>query len=245
MNIIAVRGLSVRYGSWLALEGIDFSLASADFTAVVGPNGSGKSTFIRTLLGLVPPSAGSVELFGLPPAKALARHPVGYLPQKSSFAEANFPATVREVVGSGLPYRDNEAVDHALAMLRIADLSAERIGTLSGGQQQRAHLARALVRKPEFLILDEPTGALDPESRDCFYATLDELNENGVAILIVSHDLDAVERSATRVLYLDRRPLYWGSIEGYRHREPGHYFDDGERDAHLGLHRHPGREAHR
>lgn len=236
MNIAQARNLTVRYGGYTALEDVGFSLESGDFAAIVGPNGSGKSTLVKALLGLVRPASGTVTVFGLPPGEATRRHPVGYLPQQASFAEASFPATVREVVASGLPYRDMAAVEEAMVLLRVDSLASARVGTLSGGQQQRTHLARALARKPEFLILDEPTGALDPESRECFYSTLNELNEGGVAILIVSHDLDAVSRRAGKVLLLDRRALYWGDVEGFRNREPGHYFADGS--AYLHSHGH-------
>lgn len=232
MSIAKIEGMSVRYGSYEALDNVEFSIEKGDFIAVVGPNGSGKSTLVKAMLGLERPSAGKIELFGLPPAEALAKHSVGYLPQKSTYADPRFPATVREVVASGLSRRDPVATADAMDLLRVAALADLRIGTLSGGQQQRVHLARALVRRPEFLILDEPTGALDPESRDCFYSTLKELNDEGVAILIVSHDLDAVSRSAGKVLFLDRRMLYWGDIAGFRARTPDHYFG-GE-----GAHRH-------
>jgi zinc transport system ATP-binding protein len=251
MSLLEARGLAVRYGAYEALSGVDLDLSGGDFLAVVGPNGSGKSTLVRALLGLLPIASGTVLLGGLPPAAALRKHAVGYLPQKSSYADPRFPASVREVVASGLGATagrgarsrlgaigpdapgggrhggragERAAVDRALDLLRVFELSELRIGTLSGGQQQRVHLARALVRGPELLLLDEPTGALDPESRECFFATLAEINEEGVGVLIVSHDLLAVSKAARSVLYLDRRPLYYGAIAGFQERAPEHYF---------------------
>lgn len=225
--LVEARGLSVRYGNYEALSGVDLDVAAGDFLAVVGPNGSGKSTLVRAILGLVPASSGTVRIGGFPPTEATRRRSIGYLPQKSSYADPRFPATVREVVASGLrrgAAGGKASVQEVLDLLRVADLSELRIGTLSGGQQQRAHLARALVGGPELLILDEPTGALDPESRECFYATLNDINERGVAVLIVSHDLVAVSRAARTVLYLDRVALYSGSLAGFQARAPEHYF---------------------
>lgn len=224
--LVLARGLSVRYGSYEALREVDFALEPGGFLALVGPNGSGKSTLVRALLGLVEPAAGEVLLHGKPPAEALREFPVGYLPQKSSYADPRFPATAREVVASGQRGRkpDPRAVEEAMRLLRVEGLARRRVGSLSGGQQQRVHLARALVDKPSLLVLDEPTGALDPESRGCFYETLAELNEGGVAILIVSHDLEAVGNYARSLLYLDRSPIYFGSVEGFGERAPAHYF---------------------
>lgn len=238
MSIVEARDLSVRYGGYEALSGISFSMERGDFVAVVGPNGSGKSTLVKAILGLIEPSSGSVTLYGKPPSRSLREHPVGYLPQKSTYVDPRIPATAREVVGSGLKRGNAAAVDAAMELLRVSDLAGLRVGTLSGGQQQRVHLARALVRKPEFLVLDEPTGALDPESRDCFHTTLHELNDEGIAILIVSHDIEAVARSAGKVLFLDRTILYWGGVDGFRERSPQHYFGG------KGTHEHAKEHAH-
>lgn len=239
MIVIEARGLAVRYGAEPALANVDLEVPEGDFLAVVGPNGSGKTTLVRAILGLVPAHQGTVLLHGLPPARAARAHAVGYLPQTLSFADGRFPATVREVVASGLVGRTSsppragragpdQEVDRVLHLLDITGLAARRIGTLSGGQQQRAHLARALVSRPRTLVMDEPTGALDPESRDCFFETLASVNtDDGVTIVMVSHDVASVARMARTILYLDRTPRYYGPVEGWEHRAGGHYFAEG------------------
>jgi zinc transport system ATP-binding protein len=193
----------------------------------VGPNGSGKTTLIKTLVGLVPAAAGKV-IFA--PGVRL-----GYLPQKALYADPRFPATVREVVASGLIARpfprrltphDREQVGDALSLLQIEDLADKRIGRLSGGQQQRVHLARAMVDNPSLLILDEPTGALDPHSRECFYSTLAHLHSHhGVTIIIVTHDSHSIGDYAASILFLDRKVLFYGPMKSFEaDARQEHYF---------------------
>lgn len=237
MSLIDVKNLAVNYGDFRALHDVSFSLSEGDFLAVVGPNGSGKSTLIKALSGLLKPNEGVIN-------RAAKLTHIGYLPQKSTYADPRFPATVREIVASGLlgnkkfpRFLTNEnykSVDDALKLLKIEDLKYKRIGHLSGGQQQRALLARALVSNPSILILDEPTGALDPTSRDCFYSTLKEMNEkHSVTIIIVSHDSHEIGNFAKSILFLDRQVLYFGSFDGFSESDVAHYFhhkhDDGEK----------------
>ncbi|MDR1625101.1 MAG: metal ABC transporter ATP-binding protein [Spirochaetia bacterium] len=225
---IAVRDLCVRYGQYEVLSGIDFTVPAGDFLAIAGPNGSGKTTLVKTLAGLLPAAKG--EIVFAPGIK------LGYLPQKTAYADPRFPATVREVVASGIAARktfprrliphDKERIEDALGLLQIEDLADKRIGRLSGGQQQRVHLARALVDNPSLLILDEPTGALDPRSRECFYSTLLHLNrQHGVSIVIVTHDVHAIGEYAASVLYLDRKVLFHGPLAEFEmDATPQHYF---------------------
>lgn len=235
MTVIEAKELCVRYGQHTALENVTFALARSDFLAVVGPNGSGKTTLIKAILGLVPVASGIILLNGLPPAEAVRRNGVGYLPQKSSFADPLFPATVREVVRSGFhrpaaAVQPEVEVERALELLRIGGLGGMRVGELSGGQQQRVHLARALVSRPTLLVLDEPTGALDPESRKCFYETLVGINqEQGVTVILVSHDVATLSRAARTILYLDRSPRFYGSVADFSEKTAAHYFGEGHR----------------
>ncbi len=243
MSMISVNNLCVRYGNFEVLHDISFTLENGDFLALVGPNGSGKSTLAKTLIGLLKPTSGSILFNGNRSGKSAVT--IGYLPQKISFSDSRFPATVEEVVSSGLlmiksfPKRivkaDYALIDRALRRLRIENLRTRQVGRISGGQQQRMLLARALVSDPELLVLDEPTGALDPQSRECFYRTLRDLNrDNGVTILIVSHDSHAISNFARSILFLDREVLFWGSFGEFQARSSQkHYFGhqhDGECD---------------
>ena len=234
--MISVESLCVKYGNHEVLSDISFSVREGDFLGVVGPNGSGKTTLVKTLAGLLTPSSGQV-LFG--DEKGARLHSVGYLPQTAGVTSPLFPATAEEVVASGLAVGrrfprwsgkgDAVKVDKALRLLSIDNLSKRKVGELSGGQQQRVHLARALVSAPELLLLDEPTGALDPNSRDCFYETLSHLNErHGITIIIVSHDSHAIGNYIRTILYLDRKVLFYGGIKEFQETSPSeHYFGGG------------------
>lgn len=229
MSLIKVENLAVNYGDFRALHDVSFALEKGDFLAVVGPNGSGKSTLIHTLLELKKQSEGTITFAAQKPA-------IGYLPQKSFHADPRFPATVEEVVASGLlgkktfPKRmqesDEKLVTDALCLLRIKEIRKRKIGSLSGGQQQRTLLARALVSNPDILILDEPTGALDPTSRDCFYTTLREMNnDHDVTIIIVSHDTHGISEFANKLLFLDQTSLYFGDFAHFTEANMHHYFN--------------------
>jgi zinc transport system ATP-binding protein len=226
--VITVRDLHVRYGQYEILTGINFTVPAGDFLAVVGPNGSGKTTLIKALVGLVPAAAGKIVF--------VSGLRLGYLPQKAAYADPRFPAVVREIVASGLLTRrpfprrlgahDRQQIDDTLSLLQIEDIADKRIGRLSGGQQQRVHLARAMVDNPSLLILDEPTGALDPRSRECFYATLAHLNSHhNVTIIIVTHDSHSIGQYAASILFLDRKVLFHGPMAGFEaEARQDHYF---------------------
>ena len=229
MSLITVKNLSVNYGDFRALHDISFSIEKNDFLAVVGPNGSGKTTLIKTLTTLHKPAEGTIEYEN-------EKVTIGYLPQKSTYADPRFPATVEEIVASGLmgakrfprflSDEDKKAIDESLGLLDIDNLRKRQIGQMSGGQQQRALLARALVSDPSILILDEPTGALDPTSRDCFYTTLKKMNkEHGVTVIIVSHDTHAISDFANKLLFLDRTVLYFGGFKQFSEESMSHYFN--------------------
>jgi zinc transport system ATP-binding protein len=233
--VIEARELTVTYGPYTALQDVSFTVERGDFLAVIGPNGSGKTTLIRAILGLVQAARGTILLNGLSPAAATRQEGVGYLPQKAALSDPRFPATVHEVILSGLALHRGEArpeteVRQAMQLLRVGGLGGRRVGELSGGQQQRVHLARALVRRPRLLVLDEPTGALDPESRECFYETLVDINaQQGVTVILVSHDIESVSRAARSVLYLDRALRFHGSVEDFTAKAGEHYFGEGHR----------------
>lgn len=267
--IINCKEVSVHYGQFEALHNVTFSVEEGEFLAVVGPNGSGKTTLMKAILGLVPISSGKIVIEkGLEFSESESSAPVsdsmltggtntapsvaqalskksthsilGYLPQARGSGDPRFPASVEEIVASGLlrprgfftPLTKDEkdAVYEMLKLLRIESLAKRRIGRLSGGQEQRAHLARALVSRPKILVLDEPTGALDPDSRDCFYETLLDLNENkNITILIVSHDTHAVDKYARTLLSIDRTVKFSGPINTFKPVKKEHYFGEEHR----------------
>jgi len=247
-GIVATEQLSCSYREGRVLEEISFQVEPGDYVGIVGPNGSGKSTLIKALLGLVTINSGSAALFGTPLSGFREWHKVGYLPQSLHLVNPVFPATVHETVGLGLlslkrfPKRlnrdDRDKINKTLEELSISDLEHKLIGELSGGQLQRVLLARAIVNDPELLVLDEPTAALDPETRDRFYAMIADINRfRGVTILLVTHDSGAIGKYASKMLYLDKKILFYGSFDQFCcSPEMSSLF--GEHSQHLMCHQH-------
>lgn len=248
MNLLTIDGLRVRYNAAEVLSNISFRVAAGDYLGIVGPNGSGKSTLIKSILGLVAAERGNVELFGTPLLRFKEWRRVGYLPQRLKFFNPNFPATVEEIVGLGLlagkrlprklSREDDAAVEKTLAFMGITEIRKRSIGELSGGQQQRVLLARAIVGGPELLILDEPTTALDPESREKFYLLLQELNRDlGTTVILVTHDTWSIGKYANRFLYVDKRIIFDGTFDDFCQSEEMTGFF-GEHAQHIICHRH-------
>jgi zinc transport system ATP-binding protein len=248
VDLLSVKDLYFRYNASDVLYNISFSVNSGDYIGLVGPNGSGKTTLIKIILGLLKPSQGKINLFGDDIRTFSGWKRIGYLPQKVSALNPHFPATVREVVAMGLLAKkgfpkymdrfDRQAVDTALDLLDIRDLKHRPIGELSGGQQQRTLVARAIVNSPEFLILDEPSSALDPETRDRFFMLLQNINrERKVSIIIVTHDIGTIGMYTSKLLYLDKEIIFYGSFEDFcRSSDITHFF--GEHAQHIICHRH-------
>lgn len=248
VDVLNVEGLCFGYNSMEVLNDISFRVQAGDYLGIVGPNGSGKSTLVRALLGLVQPGRGSIALFGAPQASFAQWQKIGYLPQRLKFFNPNFPGTVEEVVGLGLlagkkfpktrTKGDDEAVEQTLALMGISEIRRRLIGDLSGGQQQRVLLARAMVSSPELLILDEPTTALDPETREHFYNLVRGLNrERNTTVVLVTHDTWSIGKYATRFLYLDKRIIFDGTFDEFcQSPEMTAFF--GEHVQHQICHRH-------
>jgi len=248
VKILSVEQLGFRYNSVEVLSDISFSVDAGDYIGLVGPNGSGKTTVIKIILGLLQQEKGSVTLFGTDSSAFRDRQRIGYLPQKPTHFNPHFPATVKEIVSLGLfskqrfPKRitkdDQALIYDAMAMAEVLDISDALIGELSGGQQQRVLVARAVVNKPELLILDEPTTALDPEAREHFFKVLYELNRReNVTVILITHDIASIGKYASKLLYLDKKVVFYGSFEDFCLSENmTQYF--GEFTQHLICHRH-------
>jgi len=246
--VVKTEQLACSYREGRVLESINFQVERGDYVGIVGPNGSGKSTLVKALLGLVDICDGSTSLFGSRLPDFRDWHKVGYLPQSLNLVNPVFPATVHETVGLGLlslksfPKRmsrnDRDKIDETLEELGIYELKTKLVGELSGGQLQRVLLARAIVNDPELLILDEPTAALDPETRERFYTMIADINRTrGVTVLLVTHDSGAIGQYASKMLYLDKMVLFYGSFEEFCHSpEMSSLF--GEHSQHLMCHRH-------
>lgn len=226
MNAIDVKNINVYYNNHQVLHDINFHVEKGDFIAIVGPNGSGKTTLIKTIMGLIKPASGTIEINGKPIDSNGYRKNIGYLPQIVERLDPRFPATVNEVVSSGirskkkfpgrLDQEDISSIKKSLELLKINDLCSHRIGELSGGQQQRVLLARALVDNSSMLILDEPTGALDPQTRDSFYDTLMHFNQHhNVTVLLVTHDSHSFGKFANKILYIDRKIKFFGDFNEF------------------------------
>jgi zinc transport system ATP-binding protein len=226
VNVIEISDLSVRYHQHPVLEHISFSVFAGDYVAIAGSNGSGKTTLIKTVLGLTGEYSGAVRIFGQEIGHFSDHHRIGYLPQITHLSRQGFPASVREIIASGLmslkrfPRRvekkDKAAVERAMSLLQIGHLENKLIGRLSGGEKQRVFLARALVSEPELLILDEPTAALDPSARNELYETVSDLNRKlNVTVLMVSHDSGTVGQYASKLLYLNRHIVFYGSFQEF------------------------------
>ena len=247
-EIVSTELLACSYREGRVLEDISFQVERGDYVGIVGPNGSGKSTLVKALLGLVSICNGSAALFGVKLSSFNDWQRIGYLPQSLHLVNPIFPATVHETVGLGLLSRkrfpksrnrkDKEKIDTTLEELGIYGLKHNLIGELSGGQLQRVLLARAIVNDPELLILDEPTAALDPETRERFYAMIADINRKcGVTVLLVTHDSGAIGQYASKMLYLDKKILFFGSFDEFcLSPEMSSLF--GEHSQHLMCHRH-------
>jgi len=209
--LVALHGVSFGYGGPPVLQDITYAVRPGDFTGIVGPSGSGKTSLLRLLLGTEKPSTGT-----------LVRSPrtaVSYVPQLET-VNWNFPVTVAECVLMSRPSRrlipratrdERAEVGAVLDRLGIAELAGRHIRELSGGQQQRMFLARALLRRPQLLLLDEPTSGVDVQTRHEVLHLLDDLNADGLAIVLTTHDLNGMAAHLPHLLALQRRVIAHGS----------------------------------
>jgi len=196
---IVARGLTRRFGRLVAVDGVDLTIPRARIFGFLGPNGSGKSTTIRMLCGLLEPSAGTVEVLGcrMPQDAEQLRSKLGYMTQRFSLWDDLTVLENLEFMGQvfGLPGRERRSRIAARAEeYSLGPLLGQRVGTMSGGQRQRLALAAATLHEPELLLLDEPTSAVDPQSRRDFWESLFALVNRGITILVSTHYMDEAER---------------------------------------------------
>jgi zinc transport system ATP-binding protein len=216
INIIGVDNLTFCYNGLEVISDISFTVKKGDYLGIAGPNGSGKSTLIKNILGILQPQKGRVDIFGQPLIYFNQWNRIGYLPQRINALNQHFPGTVEEIIQLGATKINPAALKHVLDLMGIAHLSTRLIGELSHGEQQRIMLARALISHPDLLIFDEPTTALDPETRDVFYSITGEMNRfNGTTIVLVTHDTGVIGKYARNLLYLDKKIIFYGTFEDF------------------------------
>ncbi|WP_229698095.1 metal ABC transporter ATP-binding protein [Wenjunlia tyrosinilytica] len=208
--VISLRGATASLGARRVLRGVDLGVERGEVVALLGANGSGKSTTVRAVVGQVPLSGGELSLFGTPYRRFRQWRRIGYVPQRTT-AASGVPATVREVVSSGrlsrgrlrpLRRADRAAVDRALELVGLADRAKDSVNALSGGQHQRVLIARALAGEPELLIMDEPMAGVDLAGQQVLAGTLREEVAEGTTVLLVLHELGALEPLIDRAVVL-------------------------------------------
>jgi zinc transport system ATP-binding protein len=215
---ITCNDLTIGYDGKVIASGFSFEVAKGDYLCIVGENGTGKSTLIRTLLHLQNVVSGKIIT-----GDGLLPHEIGYLPQQTMI-QKDFPATAWEIVLSGTlskcekkPFygkKEKALAEENMKKLGIWELRKKCYRNLSGGQQQRILLARALCATSKVILLDEPVTGLDPKAATEFYQLLMQFNKEGIAVIMVSHDIQAV-KYATHILHMEKENVFYGKKEEY------------------------------
>lgn len=212
------ENLKLGYNSKVVAENISFEVNKGDYLCIVGENGSGKSTLMKTLLHLIKPLSGTIET-----GDGVLADEIGYLPQQTE-VQRDFPASVKEIVLSGCQSRcgrrpfynkaEKQLALDAMDKMGISNLAKKCYRELSGGQQQRTLLARAFCATQKMLLLDEPVTGLDPIATEEMYSLIKNLNDNGITIIMISHDVDAAFKYATHVLHIGKE-VFFGKVGDY------------------------------
>ncbi|TDD46479.1 anchored repeat-type ABC transporter ATP-binding subunit [Kribbella antibiotica] len=223
MTVLTVTGVSVELGGREVLNDVSLTISAREHVGLIGPNGAGKTTLLRSLLGLLPITAGSITIDGRTPHEA--RGSIGYVPQRHEFVW-DYPVQVRTAVMTGRTHRigwlrrpgqvDKDAVQEALERVDLTDLATRPIGELSGGQRQRVLVARALALKPSLLLLDEPFTGLDVPTQEILTRLFKDLTAEDTAILMTTHDLPAAADTCHRLCLLNGTVVADGSPEELR-----------------------------
>ena len=217
MPQIICENASLGYDGKPIVTDLSFTVNAGDYLCIVGENGSGKSTLMKTILNLTAPLAGAIRMEGLRPTE------IGYLPQQTQ-VQRDFPASVQEIVRSGFQGQCGLRPFYTREEKAVATRNLERLGLggferrcyreLSGGQQQRVLLARALCATRKCLLLDEPVSGLDPKAAAQMYEIIRQLHQEGITIIMISHDLESALDHATHVLHIGKE-LFFGTKEAY------------------------------
>ena len=223
--IITFQNVSFAYPERSVLKKVSFTIPEGDFVALVGPNGSGKTTIVKLILGLLQPATGSVTVLGQDRAVFRDWHRLAYVPQQHN-VDKNYPGTVREILSTCGP------PDQRIAKLLEITYLEQQFRSLSGGQQQRVLIALALQGKPKLLIFDEPEGGIDARGKERFYTMLKHLNEDGITILVVTHDLSVISKHVHMLLCIDNQRLHAGPAHDAHHILASVYGGAFERIAH-------------
>ena len=225
--VLSARDICFGYTRTPVLEHISFDVNAGDYVGIIGPNGGGKTTLLKVLLGLEK-GRGEIAWFGQSLSTFNAWQKVGYLAQKSPVSQSRFPISAEEVVLMGLPVRKGctvsvgelKEVHDAMQKTRTREYAGKIFHDLSIGQQQRVLLARALVSRPEILILDEPSTALDAQSREMFFDLLGELNSRyKTTILLITHDTGEVGKYISKFMYIDKNLVFFGTKQEFCHSQ--------------------------
>lgn len=227
MSLLTVENLCLGYDRTVVAEGISFKVNEGDYLCIVGENGSGKSTLMKTLLRLQKPLSGTVT-----ECDGLSFNQIGYLPQQTAI-QKDFPASAKEIVISGCqghmglrPFygkKEKALASKCMSQLNITNLADKCYRELSGGQQQRILLARALCATDRLLLLDEPVSGLDPNATSDMYDLIDSINKRGVAIIMISHDIDAAVKYASHILHMGE-DIFFGTKKEYMESYHGKIF---------------------
>ena len=227
MAYVTGNNLSIGYDGTTILSDINFAVNKGDYLCILGENGSGKSTLMKTILGLQKQRSGEI-IFD----DGVLQNEIGYLPQQTTI-QRDFPASVEEIVISGCQGRmhfcslytkkEKALAEQNIARMHLTKLRKKCYRELSGGQQQRVLLARALCATQKILLLDEPVAGLDPKVTSEMYELIDELNKDGLSVIMITHDVQAAIKYATHIIHIKEKPFF-GTKEEYMNTSVGQSF---------------------
>lgn len=224
MSLIEVKNLSAFYENRKVFENVSFTIEKGDYLCIIGENGSGKTTLMKTVLGMKIKHTGHIEF------KGFTKREIGWLPQKTQ-TQKDFPASVKEVVMSGFAGRGilginyNEALKNKatrnMKLLDIFSIAEKSFSELSGGQQQKVLLCRALCAAKKVLLLDEPTTSLDRSAAEEIYKLVRKLNDSGLAVIMISHDINRALSESKHILNLSENGWFFGTVQEYSEHAKG------------------------